>query len=73
MKCLCLFANPHQHLQPLKLITQLKEQVKPILRGVCLYDTFNNLTALFSQFASKRVFMITAEAPDNLLKIDRQV
>src|SRR3972149_5554080 len=73
MKRLNLLANPHKHLQPLKPIPQLKEQRQPLPGGICLDDQSNNLAALLPQFTPQGIFMITAEVPDNLLKIDRQL
>src|SRR3972149_7385903 len=72
MKRLNLLANPHKHLQPLKPIPQLKEQRQPLPGGICLDDQSNNLAALLPQFTPQGIFMITAEVPDDLLKIDRQ-
>jgi hypothetical protein len=52
--------------------TQFKEERQPLFCGVGLDDQFHNLSTLFPQFTPQGVFIVSAEIPDDLLKIDRE-
>ncbi len=64
-----LFANPGEHYQSLQPLPQLKEQSEPLHRGVGLHDQPYNLPAALPQFAAEGILMVSAEVPDDLLKI----